>query len=215
MKNVTLIMLASLISLFLLIGCSTAANDIETETDVTGPPQEAIEFTSLDRLLSAQMSGALAHIGIDSSAELYLPSIIPEGFEPYSIIASNGSISISFLPEEHTESQWSVFEAQNDNKHFALWYALPNEETPNTVAGLLEQFDAEESDLIAGKYLFSRPTGFFWVEDETMFSISLPITMITPFASALRDENVDGITILDYEGFSDLLNFLKVEVMSN
>jgi len=215
MKNVTLIMLASLISLFLLIGCSTATNDIETETDVTGPPPEAVEFTSLDRLLSAQMSGALAHIGIDSSAELYLPSTIPEGYEPYSILASNGSISISFLPEEHTETQWSIFEAQNDNKHFAFWYALPSEETPNTVAGLLEQFDADESDLIAGKYLFSRPTGFFWVEDETMFSISLPITMITPFASALRDENVDGIAIMDHEGFSDLLNFLKVEVMSN
>jgi len=196
-----------------LSGCNNAINDMEAESEGAGPPPEAMEFASLERFQSAYSGGGLAHFGIDSSAKLYLPAITPDGYELYTIAVSYGSISLRSLPEEHTDSQWSILEAQNSNKHFALWYALPNDEIPNTPANLLEQFGAGDKDLINDKYIFASPASFFWVEEETMFSVSLPLTMVTPFASALRDENIDGTAIMDYEGFNEILKFLHVEVL--
>jgi len=193
-------------------GCGSTADNAE-ESAVTDPPPEVMEFTSLDRFLSAYEGGRLAIMGIDSSTQLFLPAVVPDGFELYSVAVSDGSVLLMYLPEEYTNSLESVLDAQRDNNHFALWYALPNAETPNTTAVLLEQFNATESDLIDGKYFFSRPTSFFRTDEGTMFSVSLPITMVTPFAGVLRDENVDGMEILNYDGFSDLLVFLGVEVI--
>jgi len=200
-----------IIYISLLTGCNIASCNIKSEN--TAPPPEVMEFKSLDILLRTYSNNGLAPQGIDSSAELYLPAVIPDGFHLYYIAVSYGSVLLRYLPEEYTDLQESIWDAQNDNKHFALWYVLPNEEIPNTRDGLLEQFDATETDLIDGKYLFYKPTSFFWVEDETMFSISLPITMVTPFASALRDEDIDGIEIMSYDGFSGLVNFLRVELI--
>jgi len=211
-KYVAARMLSAAMLLCILTGCTTADNAV-SESEVSGPLPEVMEFRSLDRLLSAYESGGLAHIGIDSSTKLYLPAVVPDGFELYSVAASDGSVLLMYLPQEYTDSLESVLDAQRDNKHFALWYALPNTEMPNTTAGLLEQFDASENDLVAGKYLFNIPTSFLWADEGTMFSVSLPITMITPFATALRDENFDGMEILNYDGFGDLLVFLGVEAI--
>jgi len=183
----------------------------DSETDVTGPPPEVMEFGSLDSLLRSHKNGGLMHLGVDPSIDLYLPTLVPDGYELYDISVSNGTISLSYLPEEYTDSWWSIYEAQIDNKHFHLWYALPNDEIPNTMENLLEQFNADENDLIAGKYLFYRPRSFFWVEEEVLFTISMPISFVTPFASALRDENIDGMEIMSYDGFSEIVSFLRVE----
>ena len=210
MKKLTFILFIT--AFIILYGC-TSLNTNDLETNVTGPPPEVIEFSSLDRFLDTYKNGGLVHIGIDSTMEFYLPAIVPDGFELYSIAASNDSVRFSYLPEEHTDSIWSIRDAQNNDKHFALWYTLPNVETPRTIENLFEQFDATERDLINGKYLFYRPSNFFWVENEASFSISLPTEMITPFYSALRDENIDGMEMMSYDGFSEILNFLRVELI--
>ena len=211
MKVIALIFLSFITSLCILTGCESSINDKTTESELTDPPPEVIEFTSLDRFKRTKENGGLSHIGIDSSADLYVPTVIPDGYHLYYIAVSYGSVLLRYLPEEYTDSQESIWDAQNDNKHFALWYALPNAEIPNTRAVLLEQFDASETDFIAEKYLFYKPSSFFWVEEETMFSISLPITIVTPFASVLRDEGIDGKEIMSYDGFGELMNYLRVE----
>ena len=214
MKSISIIVLSFIICFFVLVGCNTTINDRTEELGDSGPPPEAIELPSLERLQQTSESGGLSHLGFDPSTKLYVPAIIPDGYEIYAILVAERNVSLRYLPNEHTGSQWTIMEAQNNNIHFSLWYALPNEETPNTRAGLLEQFNANDTDFIAGKYLFQRPSSFFWVEEETMFSISLPITMVTPFASALRDESIDGTEILSRDGFSELMSFLRVELLS-
>ena len=214
MKSIAIIVLSFIVSFFVLVGCETTSNDKTEELGNSDPPPEAIEFPSLERLQQTLESGGLSHLGFDPSTKLYVPAIIPDGYEIYAILVAERNVSLRYLPKEHMDSQWTIMEAQNNNIPFSLWYALPNEETPNTRTDLLEQFNANETDLIAGKYLFQRPSSFFWVEEETLFSIGLPITMVTPFASALRDESIDGAEMLSYDGFSDLMSFLRVDLMS-
>ena len=152
----------------------------------TGHPWPAaiLEFTSLEQLIESKKTGkeGISYTGSYADEverakfaaldKLYVPTVIPEGYQLYKIHVSQYYVSFQYYTESDMVSRDAIINAYY--RKFVFSFYRRDSGIDITMDNALQQHNATKEDLVDGKYLFAEPDLLYWEFDGERLSLNMP-----------------------------------------
>ncbi|MBQ4581634.1 MAG: hypothetical protein IJB04_00150 [Oscillospiraceae bacterium] len=178
-----------ILSLLFLVGCGQKSDLwIDSNEEDSGGADVFEVFSNLDEFAEKlertekeqNQAGKLSPIddkaALASLTTYYVPEKIPNEYELGKIIAGTGGVLYIYYPAEKMNSEEDMQWAEANQACFEFTFYRWEKKMENPLSGIMAQIGQDESDYIAGKYLYDAPyRTYFWIENGNALSLQFPL----------------------------------------